>query len=395
MFGALAFLLTFFAAGGSLGVQVYDLPPDIRAQSAIYNLQGVVVGQIVPGGAASRSSLRVNDIITEVAAEPVTDVPSLLSILSHHSAGETVQVGIVRPGNKLPWPTIALRVKLGAASSGPDTRPANVVSPTTPVKRIVQPGGLRTVDASGALAVSPRQRGVCRTLAPGGWDIVGARDQGDAIDVMSGDHNSYAGWSIRGVNPQMRPYYGDMYADPSTSSRYVVGMVGQTLGSRGQFSFVGQPTQIGAGFVAQELASASHRAMIVYRLYPSPPFSPQGSYIISLRIAIAPRSGGDRALNTAVGVAAATQCTTQFIAPKNGDISLPRPGDAFDRKRKSETGDLTDYNVQLGSQYAHSPSTGQNYLLDRASQYDSNGPDGPGYYRKVGNSYEKLVPGIQ
>ena len=394
MIRALGFLLSLFAAGGSLGVQVYDLPPDMRAQSAIYNLQGVVVGQIVPGGAASRSSLRVNDIITEVAPEPVTNVQSLLSILSRHSAGETVQVGIVRPGNKLPWPTIALRVKLGAASGGTDTQPAYVVGPTTPGKRVVQPGG-RTVDASGAVAVSPRQRGVCRTLAPGGWDIVGARDQGDAIDVMSADHSSYAGWSIRGVNPQMRPYYGDMYADPTTSSRYMLGMVGQTMGTQGQFSFVGQPMQIGAGFVAQELASPSHRAMIVYRLYPSPALSPQGSYIISLRIAIAPRAGGDRALNTAVGVAAATQCTTQFVAPKNGDISLPRPGDAFDRKRKSETGDLTDYNVQLGSQYAHSPSTGQNYLLDRASQYDSNGPDGPGYYRKVGNSYEKLVPGIQ
>jgi hypothetical protein len=395
MIRALGFLLSLVAAGGSLGVQVYDLPPDMRAQSAIYNLQGVVVGQIVPGGAASRSSLRVNDIITEVAAEPVTTVQSLLSILARHRPGETVQVGIVRPGNKLPWPTIALRVKLGAASGRSDTEPGHVVSPTTPGRRVIQPGGLRTVDASGALTVSPKQRGVCRTLAPAGWDIVGSRDQGDAVDVMSTDHSSYAGWNIRGVNPQMRAYYGDLYADPPTSSRYMVWMVGQTMGTQGQFSFVGQPMQIGAGFVAQELASPSHRAMIVYRLYPAPPFSPQGSYIISLRIAIAPRSGGDRALNTAVGVAAATQCTTQFIAPKNGDISLPRPGDAFDRKRKSETGDLTDYNVQLGSQYAHSPSTGQNYLLDRASQYDSNGPDGPGYYRRVGNSYEKLVPGIQ
>jgi hypothetical protein len=172
-------------------------------------------------------------------------------------------------------------------------------------------------------------------------------------------------------------------------------MIGQAIGDPGPYQFTSGPIQIGAGFIAQELASAQHRGMIVYRLYPAPPMSARGSYIISLRVALAPSSAGNRALNTAVGVAAATQCTTQFIAPKNGDIPIPRPGDAFDRKRGGESGDLTSYNVQLGSQYAHSPSTGQNYLLDRASQYDSNGPDGPGYYRRSGNSYEKLVPGIQ
>jgi hypothetical protein len=89
------------------------------------------------------------------------------------------------------------------------------------------------------------------------------------------------------------------------------------------------------------------------------------------------------------------QCTTQFVAPKPGEIPLPRPGDAFDKRRGSETSDLSGYNVQLGTQYAHSPSTGQNFLLDRATEWNDHGPDGPGYYRTVGNSTEKLVLGIQ
>jgi hypothetical protein len=32
-------------------------------------------------------------------------------------------------------------------------------------------------------------------------------------------------------------------------------------------------------------------------------------------------------------------------------------------------------------------------VLDRATQWNDNGPDGPGYYIKGGNDLEKLTPG--
>jgi hypothetical protein len=40
----------------------------------------------------------------------------------------------------------------------------------------------------------------------------------------------------------------------------------------------------------------------------------------------------------------------------------------------------------------HSAS-GENYLVDVTRDYRSDGPQGPGYYRQVGNSLEKLQPG--
>ena len=251
------------------------------------------------------------------------------------------------------------------------------------------------VDQGVAVSVSPKQKGQCHAVAPGDWDFLSATDAGDAADLIRADRRSYAGWMIRGVNSQMRPYYGDAYADPKTSSRYVVGLVGKAVGDGGPYSFVGQPVQLGAGFVSQELESSDYRAMIVYRLYPAPAMSSPGSYIISLRIAIAPKAGGDRELHLATGISVGLQCVTQFVPPKNGDVPIPRPGDAFDRRSSGESGELTDYNAQLGTQYAHSPSTGQNYLLDRAAAWNDHGPDGPGFYRQVGNSYEKLVPGMQ
>ena len=52
-----------------------------------------------------------------------------------------------------------------------------------------------------------------------------------------------------------------------------------------------------------------------------------------------------------------------------------------------------DYNVQLGTRYAHTPA-GDLYYLGRATMRNETGPDGPGYYKKNGNDIIKLIPGI-
>lgn len=62
-------------------------------------------------------------------------------------------------------------------------------------------------------------------------------------------------------------------------------------------------------------------------------------------------------------------------------------------KARGEDDSLKDYNAQLGTQWAHSPSTGRRFLLDHARDWNDNGPQGPGYYVKSGNSYEKLENG--
>jgi len=168
----------------------------------------------------------------------------------------------------------------------------------------------------------------------------------------------------------MQVYYGDAYGDPLTSSRTVVNMIGQKYGD-GLFNYTGQPVQLGGGFMAAELRGNSHTAVIIYKLYPAP-MLPQGSYIISLRIAMGSTSQG---VKTATGVAAGINCTTMFRAPAPGSTDLPRPGDPFDRKKKGgETDDLEGYNSQLGTQYVHSPSTGQNYLVDRTAAWNDTVP---------------------
>jgi hypothetical protein len=246
----------------------------------------------------------------------------------------------------------------------------------------------------GGVTVMQKTLGNCSALVPADWQIVSTSPQFDAVDLSSGDKSGYAGWAIRGVNRQMQPFYGDAYGDPLTSSRVVVNMIGQKTYNDGPFNYSSQPIQLGGGFMAAQLRAGATTAVIIYKLYPAP-MLPQGSYIISLRIAMAP-TNRPMTVKTATGVAAGINCTTMFRAPAPGKTDLPRPGDAFDRKKKGgETDDLEGYNAQLGTQYVHSPSTGQNYLVDRSAAWNDTGPDGPGFYRKVGNSYEKLEAGMR
>lgn len=251
--------------------------------------------------------------------------------------------------------------------------------------------GVRALTSANSVRLVPKRSGQCQALAPADWQVMGVSPRGDVGELASGDGRSYSGWGIRGVNRIMEPYYGALYGDPMTSSRFLLGKAAEALGDRSGFAPVGSPARFGDGYVVQELRSSVNRAVIVFKLYPAGGFSPD-SYIISLRMAIAPLGAGDFALKTAAGVAGSINCQTMFVPPVNNDVPLPRPGDVHDRRRQREAKDLADYNVQLGTQTFHSPTTGETILVDRAKAL-TNGPDGEGVYRRVGNSYEKLTPG--
>jgi hypothetical protein len=82
-------------------------------------------------------------------------------------------------------------------------------------------------------------------------------------------------------------------------------------------------------------------------------------------------------------VALTIRCTVQLqVSPGYAGSGSPRAS------REEST-----YNQQLGTEYAHDPVTGENFLMSHAGDYMQNGPQGPGYYRQVGNDYRKLEPG--
>jgi len=87
------------------GIGVSLLPDSVARRSAA---QGVIIGQVVPGGAADRAGLRgttqgrsgqLGDVITAVDGESVHTVDDLRRSLDRHKVGEQVRLQVIRDGS--------------------------------------------------------------------------------------------------------------------------------------------------------------------------------------------------------------------------------------------------------------------------------------------------------
>ncbi len=80
---------------GYLGVS--DLDDRLRlAQARGFRGQGVAIREVVPGSPADRAGLLSDDVITRVDDEEIATITQLMSIISSHRPGETVDVGVWR-----------------------------------------------------------------------------------------------------------------------------------------------------------------------------------------------------------------------------------------------------------------------------------------------------------
>ncbi|MEI6669591.1 MAG: hypothetical protein WCP29_15695 [Acidobacteriota bacterium] len=251
---------------------------------------------------------------------------------------------------------------------------------TPPVGRIPGgasrvPGALRMVDPATAVHGSPQRQGHCSAMLPQGWTMR-AGQYGDTADIDGAGGRAHAAWGIRGINTAMRGYYGDMFGPPAEATLATASTV-----IRAPARYTSEPTTVVGYFTARAFEAGNVVGTSLHHAYAGPA---PGQYILTVFLAWADRSAANQ-LPTAQAVMISIDCQTQLRPPPP---SSPGGGPGG----RSENGSMKDYNVQLGSQWAHS-ATGQHYPLDYATQWNDNGPDGPGYYIKSGNSYEKLTPG--
>ncbi len=251
----------------------------------------------------------------------------------------------------------------------------------------VVPAGAAAPQASGGVPVVLKQTPHCSAYAPGDWSI-SSNPQASALDLQSGDGTMYAGWGVTAINRAMQQYYGPMYGDPDTSVHTLAGMiVGKLFSDSSGVQFTGAPQPFLNYFTLRHFASARTQGVVFYHVYPGA--SPQ-FYTESVYFAVAAASLPRARRAIAQGVAVSIRCATQLIPSQAPDVSrtgkkgTPRPGCGGEPN-------LRGYNQQLGTQYAHT-ATGDNFLYD-ISDYRNTGPDGPGYYRMLGNTLSKLEPG--
>lgn len=78
-----------------LSIMISSLPPGSTAAS-----EGVLVRQVLPGGAAARAGLHPDDVIVSIGGMPVADVEGLYAALRQQEIGATVPVEVIRGGKK-------------------------------------------------------------------------------------------------------------------------------------------------------------------------------------------------------------------------------------------------------------------------------------------------------
>jgi serine protease Do len=81
---------------GLLGFNMQTITPALAAGLSLSRTSGVVVSDVMPGGAAEQAGVGIKDVIATVNGKPVESVPMLALELSRHAAGDTVMLGVVR-----------------------------------------------------------------------------------------------------------------------------------------------------------------------------------------------------------------------------------------------------------------------------------------------------------
>lgn len=219
----------------------------------------------------------------------------------------------------------------------------------------------------------------CMAMAPANWVIYGSRREGDALDMAAADGSMFASYGVAGVPGSMIRYY-PRSATPESRLHAEL-----SEGGKGQVVY-GQPLRdatFGYTWLPFELPHANYRGGVLYRAWPLP--NDPGGYILLQRRAQTFAHLWEQQGAQAIFVALSIRCTRQL---------QPSP-DAGGRRPPGDGEVESTYNQQLGMEYAHDGLTGENYWVSPSTDWNDTGPDGPGYYKRSGNEWRKLVPGRQ
>lgn len=242
---------------------------------------------------------------------------------------------------------------------------------------------------SGPVPLTPIAAGQCQTFAPDGWTVTETNPAGTAFALVSADRSMMALYAGMGTAPLMTP------------SQLVQQIIGAETGAPVNVLSDGETF---GDYQVMKFSSGAYSGYVLYykadAIYD--PTLPPGaqSYILIARIAMG-ANGDNQSVATAGSVAAAIRCHAVVIPkPIGGGTDRSSSHGAGTSAKCAGGGECDDsdlagtYNAQLGTGWAHD-SLGRNYNVDVTSDWNDNGPDGPGYYASVGGTQEKLQGGIE
>ncbi|MDY6894605.1 MAG: Do family serine endopeptidase [Thermotogota bacterium] len=92
-----------------LGVYISNITEELKRSLGLKVDKGAYIQDLVPGGAAEKAGIKINDVIVEVDGKEIENIDDLTSLISTYPAGTTVEVVVDRFGER-----ISFNVTLGS-----------------------------------------------------------------------------------------------------------------------------------------------------------------------------------------------------------------------------------------------------------------------------------------
>jgi len=86
---------------GVLGVNIYNVTPDIAKEFGLNQTSGALVAGVVQGSAAERAGVKTRDLITSINGVTMKDATELRNTIGMLRIGDKVEIGLLRDGKPL------------------------------------------------------------------------------------------------------------------------------------------------------------------------------------------------------------------------------------------------------------------------------------------------------
>ncbi len=86
---------------GVLGVNIYDVTPDVAKEFGLNEATGALVGGVAQGSAAEHAGIKTGDVIVSVNGTPIKNASELRNTIGMQRVGDQVEIGLLRDGKPL------------------------------------------------------------------------------------------------------------------------------------------------------------------------------------------------------------------------------------------------------------------------------------------------------
>jgi serine protease Do len=159
-----------------LGVYIQDITPGMEKQFGVAPGEGVLVADVVKGSPADEAGIKAGDVIVAVDGEKITDTNVLQTEIMYRRPGETVQIEVVRNGERLTIP-----VELGERPSEEELSQGLPGQAEEGVKKFGLTVQAITQELADKYGLSKKQGVVVTEVEPGSKAYWAGVEEGDVI----------------------------------------------------------------------------------------------------------------------------------------------------------------------------------------------------------------------